>query len=134
MRSTGPTKILARTTQSLAVVALMAGAVLGGQSVAGAEPDANGWDKAGFDKCLKDSAGGPKNDQVFHYWLCCQQNGGRPDNTVDDKPGCLYGIPLEAPTDPTGKPGTQPLPKAPDAGVGPGAPIGPVPVGPAGRG
>jgi hypothetical protein len=44
--------------------------------------------------------------------------------------GCEYRPAALAPEDAPPKPGAEPLPQAPDAGVGPGAPIGPVPVDP----
>lgn len=125
MLSTNHTRILARTRCCLAAAALMVGVALG-TPMASAEPDANGWDQEGFYKCMHE----PDNRNSFGAALCCQRNGGTPTGGKDGLYGCTKSAPapLQAPTDPAGKPPGPPPPV--DAGQGPGAPVGPVPVGP----
>jgi hypothetical protein len=126
MRSTAPTKILARTSQCLAAAALAL------VSVGVAFGPGAGIARAGQDCVL---AGGTiltdgsrttyPNGTVLtcDVGMICQYtpNGTNP---------CRYRPAAMAPENPPVKPGAEPLPQAPDAGVGPGAPMGPVPVGP----
>jgi hypothetical protein len=54
--------------------------------IAIAEPNTDGWDENGFNACVAQIPAGD-TDYKYHYFLCCQQNGGTPTDRPDLK-GC----------------------------------------------
>ena len=120
MRSTTPTKILTRTSQCLAAAALMAGVAFGATPIVSADRD--GWEVQVYLKCL----GKPPHSRS-DVEICCAMS----DGTVSYPGGhvrCGAPAPLQAPTEPSGKPPGAPPPT--EGEQGPGVPITPVPVGP----
>jgi hypothetical protein len=58
--------------------------------IATAEPNTNGWDEDNFNACVAQIPAGD-TDYKYHYFLCCQQNGGTPTDRPDLK-GCAVPV------------------------------------------
>jgi hypothetical protein len=127
MRSTHPTKILARTGQCLAAAALvLAGAGVAVGPGAGVAYAGQGCVLRGGTVLTDGSIFTTPNGTTItcDLGMICRYR-----KNLDQ--GCEYRPAAMAPEDsPPPKPGLEPLPQAPDVGVGPGAPVGPVPVDP----
>lgn len=122
MPSTNPNTILTRTSQCLAAAALLTGFAFGGTPIGSADDD--GWEFQDYLTCV-----GRAGHSAAAVKFCCVSTDGKV--VYDDKGNVVKcaAPPARQENAPTGKPGDTPLPQQ-GGEQGPGAPIGPVPVGP----
>jgi hypothetical protein len=128
MPSTNRTTMFTRSSHCLAAAALMTGLAFTAAPIVSAQPVLN---EVGYAACVAEMERDDGHGALTHGQavdLCCRNYGGIPTNTEGTVPYCEPPD-IEAEGNPTTKPAGVPSQVAPPA-QGPGAPIGPVPIGP----